>query len=192
MDGLNDGFADTALTRLFVGEHRLDDVCVFTLPGGRVLFAAGEPAETLYFVRTGRLGAVKREEGHDQQFLGVIKPGEPVGEMSMVAGTPHSATVLALRDSEIFSLPRDAFLAEARRRPDLMTELARLMIVRMREAGARTAAGDPTVFGFVGVAGGVGVRVLVEHGRLRPRRHRGGGGGRRGAHRMVLHRRAAA
>ncbi|HTK36314.1 MAG TPA: patatin-like phospholipase family protein [Caulobacteraceae bacterium] len=163
MDGLNDGFADSALTRLFVGEQRSPDVSVFTLPGGRILFAAGEPAENLYFVRTGRLGAVKREEGHDQQFLGVIKPGEPVGEMSLVAGTPHSATVLALRDSELFSLPRASFLAEAHRRPELMTELARLMILRVRETGARTAAGDPTVFGFVGVAGGVEVRRLVEH-----------------------------
>ena len=162
MDGLNDGFADSALTRLFVGEQRSAEVSVFTLPGGRVLFAAGEPADRLFLLRTGRLGAVKREEGHDQQFLGVIKPGEPVGEMSLVAGTPHTATVLALRDSEIYALPREAFMAEARRRPDLMTELARLMILRVREAGARTAAGDPTVFGFVGVAAGIDVRRLVE------------------------------
>ena len=162
MDGLIDGFADTALTRLFVGERCSPDVAVFTLPGGKTLFAAGEPADSLYFVRTGRLGAVKREEGHDQQFLGVIKPGEPVGEMALVAGTPHSATVLALRDSEILVLPRKSFMAEARRRPDLMTELARLMILRVREAGTRTAAGDPTVFGFVGVAGGFDVRDLVE------------------------------
>ena len=162
MDGLNDGFADSALTRLFVGEQRSPEVAVFTLPGGRVLFAAGEPADRLYFVRTGRLGVVRREEGHDQQFLGVIKPGEPVGEMSLIAGTPHGATALALRDSEIFSLPREAFMAEAKRRPDLMTELAQLMVLRVREAGARTAAGDPTVFGFVGVAGGLDVRGLVE------------------------------
>ena len=162
MDGLTDSFPDTALTHLFIGRGRAAEVCAFSLPGGRILFAAGEPAETLYFVRSGRLGAVKREEGHDQQFLGVVKPGEPVGEMSLVAGTPHSATVIALRDSEILALPRAAFLAETRKRPALMAELARLMIVRMREAGVRTAAGDPTVFGFVGVAAGVAVRDFVE------------------------------
>jgi NTE family protein len=162
MDGLNDGFADSALTRLFVGAGRSPDVAIFTLPGGRTLFAAGEEADKLFFVRTGRLGVVRREEGHDQQFLGVIKPGEPVGEMAMIAGSPHSATAVALRDSEILSLPREIFMAETRRRPDLMTELARLMVMRVREAGARTAAGDPTVFGFVGVAGGFDVRALVE------------------------------
>lgn len=162
MDGLNEGFPDSALTRLFVGETASPEVSHFSLPGGRPLFMVGEPAETLYFVRSGRLGVVRREEAQDQQFLGIIKPGEPAGEMAMVAGTAHSATAIALRDTEILALPRAAFFAEARRRPDLMAELARLMIVRVREAGARTGAGDPTVFGFVGVARGVQVRRLVE------------------------------
>lgn len=162
MDGLNDGFPDSALARLFVGDHKSADVSAFTLPGGRPLFMVGEPAETLYFVRTGRLGVVRREEAQDQQFLGIIKPGEPAGEMAMVAGTHHSATAIALRDSEILALPRAAFFAEARRRPDLMAELARLMILRVREAGTRTGAGDPTVFGFVGVTRSVKVRQLVD------------------------------
>jgi len=162
MDGLNDGFPETALARLFVGEQRSDEVIYFSLPGGRALFLAGEQTEMLYFVRTGRLGVVRREEGQDQQFLGIIKPGEPAGEMSLVAGVVHSATVIALRDSEILALPRAAFFTEARRRPDLMAELARLMILRVRETGARTSAGDPIVFGFVGVAKGVQVRRLVD------------------------------
>lgn len=162
MDGLGGALADSALTRLFLGERRSDEVASFSLPGGKVLFAAGEPAEALYFVRTGRLGVVRREEGQDQQFLGVVKPGEPVGEMALVAGLPHSATVIALRDSEILALPRSAFFAEARRRPELMAELARLMIVRVRETGVRAGGGDPAVFGFVGVAPGLAVRELVE------------------------------
>ena len=33
------------------------------------LFDAGEPADHLYFVRAGRLGAFRREEGHEPQFL---------------------------------------------------------------------------------------------------------------------------
>ena len=163
MDGLTHARSDSALARLFLGEGRPEETLAFTLPGGRVLFSVGEPADTLYFVRTGRLGAVRREEGHDQQFLGVIKPGEPVGEMALVAGTAHTATVVALRDSEILALPRATFFAEAHRRPDLMAELAQLMILRVRgEVGGKTASGDPTVFGFVGVAPDVSVRPLVE------------------------------
>ena len=37
--------------------------------------------------------------------------------MSLLAGTPHTATVVALRDSEMLALPRDAFLKAARTHP---------------------------------------------------------------------------
>ena len=51
----------------------------FSLPGGQSLFAAGDRSDQLYFLRAGRLGAFRREPGHDIQFLGVIRPGEPWG-----------------------------------------------------------------------------------------------------------------
>ena len=44
-------------------------------------------------LRSGRLGVFKHEEGQEAHFLGVIKPGEPAGEMALIAGTPHTATV---------------------------------------------------------------------------------------------------
>lgn len=161
MDGLTD-VAETALTRLFLGDSRSEAVTSMALAGGQTLFSAGDASDTLYLVRTGRLGVIRREEGADQQFVGVVKAGEPIGEMALVAGTPHTASAIALRDSEILALPRAAFFAEAQKRPSLMAELARLMILRVRETGARTQAGDPTVFGFVAVSRGVKVRPLAD------------------------------
>ncbi len=152
---------DTALARLFLGPRRSADVAWFSLPGGRVLFHAGEEADRLYFLLAGRLGVVKREEGQERQFLGVIRPGEPAGEMAMVAGTAHTATVVALRDSELLALPRSAFFAASQRDPSVMTELAHLMILRARRAGG-SGGGEPAVFGFTGLVPGTRVRELVE------------------------------
>ncbi|WP_051257263.1 patatin-like phospholipase family protein [Brevundimonas aveniformis] len=121
----------------------------FTLTGGEVLFQAGDPADTLYLVRSGRLGVFRREDGKDTDFVGVVTSGQPVGEMSLVAGTAHTSTVVALRDTEILALPRDAFFAAARKTPDILAELARLMILRSRDKG--TGANEPSVFGFVAV-----------------------------------------
>ena len=120
----------------------------FALTGGEPLFTEGDQADTLYLLRAGRLGVFRQDEAAQApQFVGVIRPGEPAGEMAMLADTPHTASVVALRDSEILSLPRDAFFAAARHQPDLMVELARLMMQRARN---RTAAGsEPSVFGFV-------------------------------------------
>jgi CRP-like cAMP-binding protein len=142
--------ADTALSRLFSDGTMVDHVSWFSLPGGQVLCETGETADELYFVRTGRLAAIRHEEGQEPQFLGVIRPGEPAGEMALIAGTPHSASVVALRDSEILALPRDAFFDAAEHNPDLMIELAKLMLQRSRPMVGRSTVGEPSVFGFVG------------------------------------------
>jgi NTE family protein len=153
---------DSALARLFSEERAQGEASWFSLPGGGVLYEAGEPADQLYFLRAGRLGVFREEEGHEPQFLGVIRPGEPAGEMALVAGAPHSARVVALRDSEIFSLPRNVFFDACEANAAVMTELARLMILRTRQAASRGSAGEPSVFGFIATADGVALRPLVE------------------------------
>lgn len=153
---------DSALARLFSQERAQGDATWFSLPGGQILYAAGDPADQLYFVRAGRLGAFRRDEGHEPQFLGVIRPGEPAGEMALIAGAPHSADVVALRDSEIFALPRAAFFEACEADASVMTELARLMILRMRQAHNRGTMGEPSVFGFVPVGQPGLLRPLVE------------------------------
>lgn len=144
---IRDSKLEADLFRLF--EARGSGASWFTLTGGETLFRAGDPADTLYLVRSGRLGVFRREEGKDPEFVGVVTTGQPVGEMSLVAGTAHTSTVAALRDTEIMALPRDAFFAAARKTPDILAELARLMILRSREKGG--GPNEPSVFGFVSV-----------------------------------------
>ncbi|WP_374599577.1 patatin-like phospholipase family protein [Brevundimonas sp.] len=139
---------EDALHRIFEGGKNTR-ASWFALTGGEVLFAEGTPADTLYLLRSGRLGVFRRDVHHERppEFVGVIRPGEPAGEMAMMAGTEHTADVVALRDSEVLALPRDAFFEAARKEPDLMVELSRLMIQRARDQ--RSGGGEPSVFGFV-------------------------------------------
>jgi NTE family protein len=153
---------DSALARLFRQDAVQREATWFSLPGGQPLYVAGDPADQLYVVHAGRLGAFRREEGQETQFLGVIRPGEPAGEMALIAGSPHSADVVALRDSEVVSLPRDAFLDACESDGSVMTELARLMILRTRQATTRGGTGEPSVFGFTTVGQPGPLRPLVE------------------------------
>jgi NTE family protein len=162
MAHLPDSIPDSALTHLFTRDDLLAEVTWFSLPGGQTLFDAGEQADRLFFVRTGRLAAIRREEGQEPRFLGVIRPGEPAGEMAMISGSAHSASVVAIRDSEILAMPRAVFFAAAERDPDVMIELARLMILRARQTAGKTPIGEPSVFGFIGVTPEVKTRELVE------------------------------
>jgi NTE family protein len=158
---LTDSLPDSALTRLFAREVASGRAVWFSLPGGASLYESGEEADRFYLLRAGRLGAFRREEGHETQFLGVIRPGEPAGEMALVAGAPHSATVTALRDSEVLSLSRDEFFEAVEADPKVMTELARLMILRTRQSAQGGVLGEPSVFGFIGVAESVRVRPVA-------------------------------
>ena len=149
---------EAALQNLFTGGDTTR-VSWFALTGGEQLFGEGDPADTLYLVRSGRLGVFCHDGDHTPRFLGVVRPGEPVGEMSMLAGTPHTASVVALRDSEILALPRETFFEAARSQPDLMVELSRLMIRRSRD---KTLGGsEPSVFGFIS-ARSKPIRAFVE------------------------------
>lgn len=154
--------ADSALARLFRQSGAREAAIWFSLPGGQKLYAAGDPADQLYILRTGRLGAFRHEEGQEPLFLGVIRPGEPAGEMALVAGLPHSADVVALRDSEVIALPRDVFLDACQADASVMTELARLMILRTRQAATRGPLGEPSVFGFVTLGQPGAIRPTVE------------------------------
>lgn len=156
-----DDLPDTALARLFTHERLAGHADWFSLPGGSVLFEEGEPADRLYLLRAGRLGVFRQEQGGERQFVGIIRPGEPVGEVAMIAGTPHSAEVVALRDSEVLSLSAASFFAAIADEPTVMVELTRQMIVRSREAKG-AAGGAPTVFGFLAIGEGAPIRDLVE------------------------------
>ncbi len=148
---------EAALAQVF--EARDTKASWFALTGGEPLFSVGDEPDSLYLLRSGRLGVFRSEEGQPPQFLGVIRPGEPVGEMALIAGTAHTSDVVALRDSEILALPRDVFFEAIRTHPEVMIELSRLMLHRARE---RTAgAAEPSVFGFISARPGP-IRAFVE------------------------------
>jgi len=153
---------ESALARLFSQARVQEEAMWFSLPGGQTLFAAGDRSNELYFLRAGRLGAFRREQGHEAQFLGVIRPGEPAGEMSLIADAPHSADVVALRDSEIIAVPRDVFFEACEADTAVMIELAKLMMLRSRQAVTRAGMGEPSVFGFVSLGQAGALRPLAE------------------------------
>ena len=129
---------EAALARVF--DDRNTSASWFALTGGEQLFAAGDDPDSLYLVRSGRLGVYRAQEGQPARFLGVIRPGEPVGEMALIAGTPHTASVVALRDTEIAGVrvPRGAvvtaLLAGANRDPEVFEDPGTFDVARSNAA----------------------------------------------------------
>ncbi len=66
------------------------------LCGGEVLFREGEPGDSLYLIVNGRLRA---HSSHSARRRAEFGTGDTTGESSVMARSPRSATVTAIRDS---------------------------------------------------------------------------------------------
>ncbi|MCC5996163.1 MAG: patatin-like phospholipase family protein [Oceanicaulis sp.] len=120
----------------------------FCLPAGATLFSEGETADAFYLVRSGALAAFRTAADGRAELIGHIRQGEPIGEMALVEDRPHSASVYALRDSELVRLPKSAFETLTRKHPSLMRELARMMMFRLRGGSLRQRS-DPKIFALI-------------------------------------------
>lgn len=71
---------------------------------GGVLIREGEPTDALYVVLRGTLAVCVEAMGGEE--IARLSRGEVVGEMSFIDTRPPSATVKALEDSVVWSIPR--------------------------------------------------------------------------------------
>ncbi len=96
------GVGDDALRTLAAGA-----TCV-AAPAGEWLFRAGDPAEVLYVVRSGRL-RISIEHDDGPRVVREVGPGVALGELALLTGSSRSASVQAVRDSELVAVPASAF-----------------------------------------------------------------------------------
>ncbi len=62
-----------------------------------VIAAEGEHAKNLFILVDGKIGVFK----NNQKIIEFSKPGEIVGEMSLILNKPRSATIKALTDTNL-------------------------------------------------------------------------------------------
>jgi NTE family protein len=119
-------------------------ICV---PGGTSLIRSGENADAAYFLITGGMIAHRTLRDGSEQVLGHIAPGEPVGEMALISGGAHTASVTALRDCELLRLDKNAFEALFEEDAHLAASITRIVLRRMR--GVDNARALPRVFAVI-------------------------------------------
>ena len=135
------------------------DMSWFSVPGGGNLFDEGASSDAIYFVLSGTLGAFRRSMDGRIEFLGHIRPGEPVGEMAMLAGEPHSNSVFAIRDSEVVKLPRATFMRLVRSSPEVMEKISRTLLVRLRQSRRQRVRAEPKVFALTAASPTIDLRL---------------------------------
>ena len=97
--------------------------------GGSVLFRQGDQGDALYLVVSGRLRVLLERPDLTgvRRALRDVTRGETVGEIALVTGEPRSATVVALRDTELGRLSQSAFTRLLEREPVTAMGLTRML-----------------------------------------------------------------
>lgn len=86
------------------------------LPAQDWLFRQGEAGDRVYLVVSGRLRVVA-ESGDEARALSVLGPGAVLGELAVLTRAPRSASVQALRDTDLLELDRRAVRGASSGRP---------------------------------------------------------------------------
>lgn len=113
-----------------------------TLAADEVLFLAGDPGDGCYRIEQGLLKVSIIGPSGAERILAILGPGAIVGEMSTIDGLPRSASVSAVRPSELNFISRAAFEAVARDHPEIYRHMVTLLAARLRDTDEVLAAGS--------------------------------------------------
>lgn len=136
------------------------------LADGEVLFRQGELGLSMFIVVNGRLQiVVAGEEGHPERIVGEVGAGETVGEYALLTDDVRSATVLAIRDTDVVEMTRAVFEELTAKHPRAMTEIARTIVLRQKRSLRVIPSGLPGALTIAVVPAGPGGAPLADFAR---------------------------
>lgn len=112
------------------------------LSPGTVLFAAGQPSTGVWIVRAGRV-ELAVGSGRRRAVIGMMRPGDVDGDISLLLDMPPPYTARALTDSVCLYLPADAF-------ERLLAERSTVTRRWLSSVAQRTAASQHRLIGLLG------------------------------------------
>ncbi|EXJ85664.1 lysophospholipase nte1 [Capronia coronata CBS 617.96] len=99
---------------------------------GQVIHHQGDESDAIYIVLNGRLRAIREQEGGSMTVTGEYGQGESIGELEVMTDATRSATLHAIRDTELAKFPRTLFNSLAQEHPNITIQISKLIALRMR------------------------------------------------------------
>jgi CRP-like cAMP-binding protein len=99
---------------------------------GDVVTRQGAAAHWLYILVEGRVEVILEGDG-SRKHVAELGPGSCFGEMGLMTGEPRAATIEAITDIMCYRLDKDSFLDIIRSRPEVATDLSKLLAKRRLE-----------------------------------------------------------
>lgn len=103
-----------------------------TVQRNEVLFAVAERATSIYVVVSGTLRVFTSSVHGAEPTLALIHEGEIVGELGVLDDVPRSASIAALRRSEIVEVPAASFHTAYHSDPAISRQMVTMLADRLR------------------------------------------------------------
>ena len=111
------------------------------LDENEILFIEGDVGTEMYIIKSGKLKIMKRE-GSKTIHLATLGAGAMLGEMSLLDGSPRSATVRTLSPVEVACISKDEFDGACAKMPTWLLSLLKILVSRLRETNSKKFAQD--------------------------------------------------
>ncbi len=124
-------FTKLSADRLHTLVARLEPLAA---PAGTTIVREGEPGDTCYLLRSGRVEVVRRHDGpdgHTESRLSALGPGTLFGEAALLTDAPRNASVRATEPCQLLALRRNDLLAAMGASQDVRSHV--LGLVRSRD-----------------------------------------------------------
>ena len=102
------------------------------LAAGEWLFREGDPGESMYIVRAGRLEVIAERAG--ETAVRELGRGAALGELALLTSESRSASVRAARDADLIAIERDQFERLLETAPEISLALNRVLASQLRES----------------------------------------------------------
>lgn len=100
---------------------------------GEIIVRQGDSGDTCYLIRSGSVEVVLRDDAGGEIFIAALKAGDFFGEMSLLAGEPRTATVVAREDTACLVITSQGFQNVFIENPSLAENLSELLARRSGE-----------------------------------------------------------
>jgi NTE family protein len=112
------------------------------IQGGDPVSVRGEPPDAVYIVVTGLFAAYDQAEDGQEIPLNRFGPGDIIGDVGFITGEEGTATIRALRDSEVLRIAKHDLQLASARRPSVLLSICSAVVQRLQRV--QSAAEEPS------------------------------------------------
>jgi hypothetical protein len=93
-----------------------------SVKAGTVIVREGEPGDSMFIVSTGQADATRKKNG-ESATVATFSDGDFFGEMAVLSGEPRTATVTAVKNTELLELSRENLRKIFSKHPDVEAKI---------------------------------------------------------------------